>query len=613
MTEQRNIFDQQATVSKDAPPQYKENCGREEFDSFINNPEYQKLLTSYQNAEWESCKKILGSLLEAYPGNARLFDLKQDIEIQLEFHQFDLDIARSRRIGRIGRAAGTLLIVCVGLVLGYYGFQLFTSTNFSQFTELLYPKAEVQATQDIMGNLAELENQAMALLQNGNAVSALQIIQQIETVDPNYPDLALLKEKINKLADYNLLYEQAMQDLSANQPVEALSLFKQIQQEYPVFRDVEYQIQKIEKSNLIQELLTKANDAFQAGEWTVVIDSYEQVSVIDPTLNVPNLEEQLFVSYYHAITDILNQAQTTQEDMVNAEDYYRKAFSLVPQNPNFTQERTDLVNLMNDLMILKYRQNAKTLLDSLDASEASVTLAVSYLKKASNLAPDNHDLKNEYDNAQAYQVALQHFNDKDWDSAIQYLENLANFNSSYANGMLNTLLYEAYTARGSRYMSIGFYDDARRDFAQAEVIAWGQTPPNSMQMLQAELNLGFIVGKRYEYKDSASYFVNGLDYINAMARISDPQILNSLVSARQLYDTGQYKDAYDLFAEILNDPTTFCTIQEISASKGDSLAHLAAVYSSTIKAIIDENNLATIMAETVLLETDQVLKVPSIP
>jgi tetratricopeptide (TPR) repeat protein len=613
MTEQRDIIDQKNTWIKETSSPQRGESMRDEFDAFLNNPDYQKLLISYQNAEWEKCQNILGSLLQTYPGNSRLFDLRQDIEIQLEFHQLDLVIARSKRRGVIGKIVGIFLTVCIGLVIGYFGFQLFAAADFSQFTEMLYPNAGVQPTEDIMGNLAQLENQAWGLIQTGNAEAASGIIQQIETVNPNYPNLNQLKEKVDKLAQYNLLYDKAMQYLDANQPEQALVIFQQIKDEYPLFRDVDYQIQTIEKNKRIEDLLVSANSAFLEGNWTVVINSYEEALALNPNTNAPNLEEQLFVSYYHAITDILNKAETTDEDMAHAEDYYRKAFSLVPQNPAFGQERDNLANLMNDLMIMKYRQNAKALLESRDASESSLALAVSYLKKASNLAPDNSSLKNEYENAQTYQVAIQHFDQKDWDTTIQYLEDLANFNNSYANGMLNTLLYEAYTARGSRYMSIGFYDEARRDFDQAEVIAWSQTPPNSLQMFMAELNLGFILGKRYEYKDADAYFVYGLDNINALTRVSDPQTLDSLTTARGYYDSGQYREAYNIYSEILADPYVFCTYQDVPVSKGESLAKIASIYLTTIKAVMDVNNLQTLMAESVLMETDLTLKIPFIP
>ncbi len=49
----------------------------------VNDPEYKDLLTRYQNADWESCSRLVKTLSERFPDEPILQDFREDIEFKL--------------------------------------------------------------------------------------------------------------------------------------------------------------------------------------------------------------------------------------------------------------------------------------------------------------------------------------------------------------------------------------------------------------------------------------------------------------------------------------------------------------------------------------------------
>lgn len=573
-----------------------------ETPALNSDPEYQRLLIAYQHAEWDECNRIVNTLLHKYPEDAHLLQFKEDIEIQLALHVKDLDAAQASHMIFIRKIVVSSALILVALIASIMAIRWIIGS----YQPTVKPTAVVNTTQD-SEMLATLESQANVFLDTGKTDMAFDVIKQIQDINPQYPGLAKLSERANNLSKVDSMYQEAVNDIKANELEKALPILKQIDAQAPQYKDVSYQIKQIEKQIQIAKLLTDAEQAYTEERWADVTSAYEQVLDIDPTISSPKIEEQLFVSYYKSIIAILNNPKTTVADIDKAEDYYRKAVSLVPQSKSFAKERGDLQQLMVDLLIFRYRQTASSLLQGQYSSEDAVNKAVNYLKKASNLNAQNAELKSELDKAQLYLLAFQRFDQMDWDGAIESLLKLSNFDKDYANGMVKQLLYEAYAARGKRYFTVGFYSDARKDFEAAEVIAW-ERQSNLFQLLEAQLNMGYTLGKMQKYKDAASYFSYAMKTITAESRATDPNFVNSINSAQALLDSGRYYDSYMLYMDALKKVDNLYTYQKISFRQGDSLAYIANAYSSSIQAILERNGLT----DTVVLKVDQDLVIPAL-
>lgn len=564
------------------------------------DPEYQQLLTLFQKAEWQLCSQLVASLRQRYPNESSLEHFAEELDIKLMFQNKE-SAGRKQKTRRTWLNILILgLVVAVGIVAGLYITRWITSTE----KPAVVTAAESASQAD---QIKSLEDQALKLLQLGNTQLALDAIQKIRAIDPAYPGLAGLQESADRMAELDALYGSAAQALNAGDDMRALTLFKQVEAVNPQYRDVRNQISQIERRNSVGDLLTAGDAAYREERWDDVISAYEEVLAIDPQVESPELEEQLFLSYYNKIHSILTKENATIEEINSADSYYRRAVSLVPQNKAFAQERRDLQQFLVGLLVIKYRQTAKMIIESPTTTEEQLSSAVIYLNKAANLSSSDTRISAELERAQTYLLALQKFNRMEWDAAITYLEKLSRFQSGYAGGMVEELLYEAYAARGRRFLSAGYFLDARQDLEKAEILAW-ENKDNKMQLFEAQVNMGMVLGKTLKYQDAVSYFTFALDGAGIFALIRDPATLQAFLDARSLAEQLKYYSAFEAYRKAIEGMTEVYAFREVNVKAGESLAGIAKLYGSTVYAIRQKNDLP----ETMVLKRDTTLLVPFI-
>jgi len=314
------------------------------------------------------------------------------------------------------------------------------------------------------------------------------------------------------------------------------------------------------------------------------------------------------MSYYERIKEILDNETSSIEEIKQAEQYYRKAVSLVPQNQAFLQERRDLQKFLVGLLSLKFQQTARSIIISPSITEESLTAAVEYQQKAVSLTPEDTRLASELDKAQTYLLALQKFNSKQWDAAILNLEKLSRFQRNYASGMVDQMLYEAYTARGLRLLNAGYYLDAQKDLEKAEVVAW-ENSNNKLRLYEAQVNMGTFYGRMYNYKDAIAYYNLASDTIQLQDLIKDSAKQQALVDIRATAETQENYATFEAYRELLVGLTDFYELQEIKVSNGENLASLANQGASTIQFIQKQNGLS----DSMIPRGDRTLDVPFIP
>jgi tetratricopeptide (TPR) repeat protein len=354
--------------------------------------------------------------------------------------------------------------------------------------------------------------------------------------------------------------------------------------------------------------MEEGNAAYQVEKWDQVISAYENALILDSELDDPLMNEQLLKGYLNRIISMFEDENTSIEDTENAEEYYRRAVAMTSQSKAFASARGTLQKASSDLLELKFTQIAKANLEDKNQTETSIAKAVSYLRKAANIKPEDTALNSDLKNAEHYQIAFENFIEMNWEQAITYLNQVSSVDSNYANGNASLLLFEAYYALGKQYYSMGLYLDAIKTLEQAEILAWHDSG-NMIKLFQVQVLLGDAIGKLNDYENAVSYYQYALNAIQVNERLTNfPTIATKLAEANVFVTYRNYEDAFYAFQEVLKGIDVVYSISEIEISDGVYLAFFANENLSTVNAVLEANNLPTSTAITF----GRKLKVPMI-
>lgn len=564
------------------------------------DPDYLKLVESYQHAEFVQSKEILDELQKRYPGDARLINFQKDLQMQLSLKDMSathsLIEKRKKKRSTLKLSFFTIFSVILVVIIfigSYWVISEMTNTRKAADNSVL---------------LTWLKNQAEQLLSSGQPRVAAEIITQMKSIDSTYAPIPDLLAQADELLALETRYQNALSLMSESKYAEALVIFTEINQEKPDLWDIRQQIVTAETSIKISELMELGNKAYQEGNWKDVISAFEEALVLNPKLDDAQMKEQLLNGYLRRIIQMLDSDSTTIEEIENAEQYYRKAVAMIPQSRAFASERENLQKVSSSLLELKFTQTARSLLQEKNQTFASISKAVSYLNKAVNLNPQNQQLQTDKRNAESYQIAFQYYLDMNWGSAITNLNQLITIDQNYANGNAAILLYEAYYALGSQYNSVGLYQDARNNLEQAEILAYDEKD-NLLKLFQVQMLLGDTIGKSPDYKNGVSYYQFALTSINIYNRLEKfPDLADMVFNAETLATAGSYKEAWDIYQKLQQEISRIYTIKEIEVEDGTSLAFFADDNHSTSAAIITANDLP----QSAIITFGRTIKVPSI-
>jgi tetratricopeptide (TPR) repeat protein len=358
-------------------------------------------------------------------------------------------------------------------------------------------------------------------------------------------------------------YQTALNLITENNNSEALVILNEIDSEKPGMWDVSQQIDSIETSFQIVKYIEEGNAAYQVEKWDQVISAYENALMLDPELDDPLITEQLLRGYLNRIISMLENENTSIEDIKDAEAYYRRAVAMAPQGKAFASQRGNLQKASSNLLELKFTQMAKANLVDKNQTVTSVAEAVSYMRKASNIEPENTALNLDLKNAEYYQIGFKNFIGMNWKQAITNLEQISSVDSNYANGNASLLLFTAYYELGKQYSSVGLYLDAINKLEQAEILAWHDSG-NLIKLFQVQVILGDTFGKLNDYENAVSYYQYALNAIQVNKRLTNsPAIATKLAEANVLATYGNYEDAFKAFQEVLKGIDVVYSVSEI--------------------------------------------------
>ena len=582
-------------------PDINETMGQSAIPiDLFNDPDFQKLTEHYQHAEFDKCKEVLTRLEKRYPGHPSLIKFKDDLQMQLSLKTMAVSNKKEQKhkVRKTTLKMSVFAVVSTILVMVIFFFSYLYIYNDNRIKQLEKETAQ----------LTSLNNQAEQLLLAGQPQPAVKIIERLRSINPEYANLPDLTSKSEDLLRLETKYQAAQNLATKNKNSEALVILKEIEAEKPGLWDVGQQIASIETSIQIAKYMEEGNAAYQVENWEKVFSSYENALRLDPKLDDPLMKEQLLKGYLNKIVSLLQNKSNSIEDIENAEQYYRRAVALIPQSKAYASERGNLQEVSSDLLVLKFTQTAKAILEDKKQTVTSVAQAVSYLSKAANIKPKNTALQSDLINAEYYQIGFQNFMEMEWVPAITNFAEIVSVDSNFANGNASLLLYEAYYALGRQYYSVGLFLDARRNLEQAEILAWSDGG-NLMKLFQVQVLLGDTIGKTGDFKNAVSYYKFALDAIQVNSRLDSlPTLSKKLLEAENLVQLGNFEMAFPFYQDSFKEIVAIYTITNVKISDGVCLAFFASENLSTIDAIIEANNLP----ESMLITFGRNLKVPSL-
>ncbi len=310
--------------------------------ALYRDPDYLSLMENYQRAQFDVCKQLLSALNERYPEHPRLSEFQNDLDLQLSLRSMEhrySEAEKKQKTRKTLKLSGFAIFSIVIVLLIFAGSYFVLSQLLSERT-----------SQTSSTKIALLEQQANDLLTSGQPKVAAGLVEQIRSINPDYPGLKTLEESTNQLLKQELNYQNAVSLLAEGKYSEALEILNIIEMENPGLWDVRRLITRAETGIRIKDFMAAGNAAYQKENWAEAISAYESALTLDPEYDDALMKEQLLNSYLRRIINLMESSSTSIEDIQLAEQYYRKAVAMIPQSKAFASERGNLEEVSSNLL-----------------------------------------------------------------------------------------------------------------------------------------------------------------------------------------------------------------------------------------------------------------------
>jgi len=557
-------------------------------ENYQNDPLFKSSMQSLQLGNWQEGLQALNQLINNYPFSQDLRLLRQDMQLRAHIDNDErIDkIAEKRHL--LKTSLFRILMVVLVMAVVVWGISTYSTWIQGQLTN-----AGKQLESELLNvELAVKFRNGQNLVLAGRMDEAKELFEEVAATDPSYPGLAVAMEQIDKIQSLDKKYMQATSLIAANDLDSALGVLEDIKADDPFYKDVSIRINEINNQFFLADLVVQAEKAFQGKNWVEAASSYETIRAINPQYDQNKIEEQLLKSYMNAAYTALEADTSSFEALENAESYYRKALALRPQDPNVTMERERSRKAFRESLSLKYVDAAVKALGEQTDSIKALQVAEEYFRKAFALTPNNKEVEAQYSLAKGYLFAQEEYTNENYETVIETLEPVYELDPEYASGTARQTLYEAHIANGNELMAGGEYLLALNDYQRAAVIA-ERNPESILSLYAAKIKVGEAYGALTNYEDATFTYLDALDLMD-LSLIEDKEFDSTrakLEEANRLAEYRYFRQAYKLFKEASpNVLTSFSAISHIVESE-DYLTSLANRYHTTVGAIISVNNL----------------------
>jgi tetratricopeptide (TPR) repeat protein len=552
-------------------------------EDLTSDPDYNKLNEHFQRGEKDLAMMVLNTLEKRYPDHPELMKIKDELQLKSSVKDLTKRIEKGERRERRREFINLALFAVVGTIVAMAAFY-FTS----QF--LVRGTLEEQVDQNVE-QLTSLQSQVEQLLDRGRPQPAVEIIETMRSINPDWEALPELTSRAETLLQLEEDYNQALALAEQGQNADALALFQSIEATQPGLWDVRSQIAAMEVKGQVNTYLEQGGAAFQAGDWAGVISAYESALELDPSIDDPKVKEQLIQAYLNQISVVAGDQNASLEAIEGAEANYRRAVALIPQGGEFSAQREQLEALNDQIKELKYIRMARDIFADPFQTVSLIDSAVSYLRQAANLNPKNTGLQSDLQNAQLYRDGFQSFTAMNWEPAIQNFNQILSSESGFLQDHARVLLYESYYGLGRQYASSGQYGDALTALESAETFAMAN-PNNLMQLFQVQILIGDVFWQSGDPDAAFSVYQNAFENIEINRRLEGfPEIQRNYVEAINFAQNELFDNAYENIQSVFNNIDAIYTFSEVTVTNGASLVFVANNNTSTIHAINQANGL----------------------
>jgi len=575
--------------------------------SYLNDPLYHSAMRHFHLGEWKEGFAKINQLIESNPDDRELRGIQEEMELRA---RIDVDEVRDRKkatLRRITKWSIRLAVVLIFAGLVYWGTQTYSGwiQNRMSFASQSID-TEIQQIK-----LAVKFRDGQNLLLAGRGDIAELLFNEIAAVNLDYPGLQAEIEKVNHLKTLGAKYTQATTLIDKNELSAGLSLLNEIKAEDPYFNDIAVRIQEVENRIYLDDMLSKAEKAYQAKEWEKAVAGYEAVRITDPSYQTDLVEQRLLSTYLNVATNALSIKDNDFKNLEVAEMYFRKALALRPQDPLLEKEREQVRQKFAANLSSSYVQSAQEALKNQADSIEALKTAEKYFQKALDVQKDNEKVQVQFQLVQVYLQAQEDFTKGLWDQVIKALEEVYLKDPDYALGTARQTLYEAYIARGQNSMTAAKYRLALEDFERGAVLAEESSAP-LLRVFNAQTKIAWAQGSLGNYEEAAQIFRNVFDSLSLVdsGLNQDEKLMALLAKSDKYLKLKNYKMAYQTFNQTAPIALIhYASMIDYVIQSGDYLPMIANRYNTTISAILQANNLS-LMNISSLLTPGSTLVIP---
>lgn len=557
-------------------------------ETHLNDPLFQSAMNHLQSGNWETGLEELDRVVENHPLEADLRGLRQEMQMRARIDQDEqVDLATEKRQRIIGWGLRLVVIVLV-IGLAYWGFSTYSSWIRGQIasaSQVLDSEAQVL-------ELAVKFRNAQDLVQAGQPNEAKVLLEEIAAVNPEYPGLEDEMAMTEQAIVLETKYNEATSLINLNDQQAALDILVDIEATDPFYRDVSLRISEIKSQSLIGDILTQAERAYESEEWATAASKYETVRALDPSYEPDVIDERLFNAYINAAQQTVSEDTESLEAINIAEEYFRKALALRPQDPELMFKRELVRETVKSRLFRSYMNAAQMALTEQADSLEALANAEAYFNKALELRPEDPEVVTQQALAESYLRAQDYFGQGRWTDVISELEYVYVEDRDYAGGTARQTLYEAYMARGDGFMVIGEYESGLADFQQAALLA-EQDPESKVRLFEAQSHMAESQGALGNYEAAVQIYRTAIDDASLTdANLEDRQdLLAQLDSGDSYADRRNYRSAFREYREAARRVTFLLPNVTYVVQSGDYLTSLASRYHTTVDAIAQANGL----------------------
>lgn len=518
--------------------------------SHMNHPTFISAMKHFQEGDWNASLKEVDWLLKQFPLERELKRFRNDINIRANMdsdESSDDAVYNRNKLIKLTLSGAAILTVLVLVML--------TFRSFSDVIQDRVLSARTAIEQEVEGiELAAKYRDAQALLQADRSDEAYTLLQEIIARGGEFPGLQdNLSEAINS-SNLKTKYEDALRLLELEDWSAARSLLDDISSNSSTYRDVPILIANLEGMSVLTDLYEQSAIYFEAGEWEQAVATYERLYTMDPDFQADAVQDRLFLSYVNAARSALADREDSLEALGIAENYFRKALALKPQNPEIKSER---------------------------------------------------ELARLYIDAQAGFLSGQ------WTDVITSLEVVYSKEPTYAAGASLQTLYEAYVGRGDNRLAAGEYELALSDFQRAVILA-EQDSEAILRLYEAQLKVAEAQGAQSNYEAAVLLYRSAVELsrLKDRAKQADLRQLTLLEEAEYFATTGNFSVSYeryrsalgivvgnyclsfDPYQEALHTNSFIQSMKSHVVETGEYLTLIANRYHSTVCAIVLANEIS---------------------